>query len=161
MLGALVGAAYAARINSAGKHPRRCTLKASRPHRAVKAGWRANVDPGLRNIPCGNRAGADGDPRADGSLLPVGGISRGAAGLKQVIHEHNAMGDKALIADRDPFAYKGVGLDPRALADRGAPLNLNEWPNKGPIAYRAAVQVGRLDNRYPLPEGDVLNSDMK
>ena len=106
--------------------------------------WISRIDARLNNILRNNCAGSnhngvadldrhDGGVGAYGNSISNAGTApfstvstcRAATG-ETVVYEHCAVRNKTVIADCDQLADKGVGLNPAAVADHNAFLDLDE-----------------------------------
>jgi hypothetical protein len=76
---------------------------------------------------------------------------------EQIVNEHRAMGNEAVVADRDQIADKRVGLNPAALSNGCSLLYLNERSDERFVADVAAVQVCRFDDSHVCAEPYVNN----
>ena len=110
--------------------------------------WISRIDARLNNILRNNCAGSNhnvvadldrhdggvgayGNPVSNAGTAPFSTVfTCWAATGEAVVYEHCAVRNKAVIADCDQFADKGVGLDPAAVADHNAFLDLDEWPDE-------------------------------
>ncbi len=135
----------------------------------------AGVDAGLGDVARDHGAGADDDVIADPHRQQRGvGADRDAmthardapqvvptarrsADGEQVVDEHHAVADEAVVADLDQFANESMRLHPRARADAHAFLDLDEGPDEDLIAEFALVHVGGLDDAHATAAGDVTH----
>jgi len=65
------------------------------------------------------------------------------------------MRDKAVVSNIHQLTDKRVRLNPAPLPDDGATLDLDKWADKAVLAYRAAIEVYRIDYCDSLFEGHV------
>lgn len=68
------------------------------------------------------------------------------AGAKQIIHKHDSMADKTVVADDHFGADEGVGLNSGSVADLHFVLNFHKRPDKTVVPQRAAVKIGGQDD---------------
>jgi hypothetical protein len=71
-------------------------------------------------------------------------FSRRATIAEQVVNEHGAMRNEAVVANGDEVADERVGLNPAPLADGCTLLYLNERSDESFIADFTAIQVCRF-----------------
>lgn len=68
------------------------------------------------------------------------------AGEKEIINEHGAMRNKAIVADRHQITDKRVGLNPASLPDLCSLLYLDEWSDERVVSNGASVEVNGLNH---------------
>jgi hypothetical protein len=81
--------------------------------------------------------------------------SSGTACDKQIVDEHGAMRNEAILPDRNQFANERMGLNATPLADDRPFLYLHKWPDEAAISNRATIQIDRLYNSDILAERDI------
>ena len=95
---------------------------------------------------------------ADAGGLPLRRVaSCGPARLKEVVDEHDAMADEALVADGDQFADEGMRLDARVRSDGDVSLDFDERPDECVVAQLAPVEVDGLYQSDVFAEGNVFD----
>jgi hypothetical protein len=98
---------------------------------------------------------------ANFSCTPTLRISCRAAATKEVIDEHGAMRNEAVVPDGDEFADEGVRLNPASPADGCCLLYLNERSNEGIVTNVTAIQVCGLYDGHIRAELYVNEPDRK
>ncbi len=73
--------------------------------------------------------------------LPGFRIGVGTAVGKEVVDEHHAVTDEAIIADAYEFANERVGLDTSASANANSFLDFHKGTNKGIVTKLAFVEI--------------------
>ena len=106
--------------------------------------------------------GTDGDFGSDGGGSPeiLAALGR-AAGLEEVVDEHDAVSNEAIVTDGHQFTDEGVRLDFAAVADRGVSLDFDKRPDEAVVPNRAAVEIGWLDDLDVLAEANVDDTRLK
>lgn len=79
---------------------------------------------------------------------------------EEVIDEHDAMTDEAVIAHGHQLTDEAMGLYFASLPYAYVLLYLYKGTNEGIVAYGATIKVDRLYHGDVLPEGDVFDSDL-
>jgi len=82
-------------------------------------------------------------------------LSSRATFAEQVVNEHGAMRNEAILPDRNQFADERVGLNATPLADDRPFLYLHKWPDEAAISNRATIQIDRLHHRDIFSESDI------
>ena len=93
-------------------------------------------------------AGANGNIVSDFGALPFGGVAAGGTAIgEEVVYEHRAVRNEAVVTNRDQFANECVRLYSRALADCDLALDFNKRAHETVVANFATVQIGGFDDR--------------
>jgi hypothetical protein len=136
-----------------------------------------SVEPGFGNILGYNCAGPDDRSvtdrhRKDGGIgsdtyviaklccPPEFGFSGRPTAGEQIIDEHRAVRDEAIVTDGYQVTDEGVRLNPAAFANICTFLYLNEGANEAVIVNFAAVEIDRLYDSYVLTKANIGDSDM-
>ena len=82
-------------------------------------------------------------------------LSGRATVAEQVVDEHSAVRNEAILPDRNQFAYERVRLNPAPLTDSYAPLYLDEGSNEAAICDDATIQIDRLHHSDIFSESDI------
>jgi hypothetical protein len=76
---------------------------------------------------------------------------------KQIVDEHRAVRNEAILPDCNQLADERVGLNATPLANDRPFLYLHKWPNEAAISNRAAIQIDRLHHRDVFTERYIDN----
>ena len=94
-----------------------------------------------------------------GTTFQSASVCRAPAGRRRprvhIVDKRHVMADEDVVLDRHAFADEGVGGDLAVPADEGALLDLDEGPDLGIVADRAAVEVDEGENLDVLAQLDV------
>jgi hypothetical protein len=86
-------------------------------------------------------------------------VSCRATVAEQIVDEHGAMRNEAVVPHSNELADERVGLNPAALADGCPLLYLDEGPDKTVISNRAAIEIDRLNDGDVFAELHIDNAD--
>ncbi len=116
----------------------------------------ANIDRQNRGIR------ANGNTIAYHSRFPLRLIaSSRTTRRKQIVDEHGAVANEAIITNCHQFANKRMRLNTTAITYRDSFLDFYERPYETIVTNLAAVQITWLNNRYVLTKLDVSNRDLE
>jgi hypothetical protein len=62
-----------------------------------------------------------------------------ASDRKQIVDEHGAVRDKAILPNRDKLTNESVRLDAASLPDNDSTLDLDKWSNKTTLADNTTI----------------------
>jgi hypothetical protein len=100
------------------------------------------------------------DPVSNGRCLPQVLVASGrSTGCKNVVHEHYAVANEAVFADRNQLADKRMRLDPGATPDPDRSLDFDERADENTIPDLATIKVDWLYNGDTLAEYDIADAD--
>jgi hypothetical protein len=84
-------------------------------------------------------------------------ICRGP-GTEEIVNEHDAVGDHAVVTDAYQLTNEAMRLDFGPLTNPNAALDFDKWTNETFITQVAAVQVRRFNDGHPFAENNLVDT---
>jgi hypothetical protein len=82
------------------------------------------------------------------------------ANREEIVDEHRAVRNEAIVANRHHIANEGVGLDPAAFSHHGSALDFNKRADEAVVAYDATIEINGLNDGDLFAERDVHHPGM-
>jgi len=82
------------------------------------------------------------------------------ANREEIVDEHRAVRNEAIIANRHHIANEGMGLDPAAFSHHGSALDFNKRADEAIVANDATIEINGLNDGDLFAERDVHHPSM-